>query len=155
MDVSLPTELSRALEADEAEELGEIIRGHRVEHFDVLRKLVSLDPDVSAEHRRKALYALGRWGDPSVIPDIERVLPNLEEGGRIAGINALGELGTDQALQVVARYGRDPSSQVRKVVVEALGRIGGAEAQRALRAIAEEDPEEWVRRLAARHAYTD
>jgi hypothetical protein len=76
VDLSLPSELTKALEADEAQELNEIIRAHREDDFERLRKLAT-DPIVKREYRNKALYALGRWRDPSVVPDIERVLPSL------------------------------------------------------------------------------
>jgi HEAT repeat protein len=151
VNLPLPDELTRALEAEEAEGLNEIIRAHREGDFESLRGLVSTDPSVDKGHRNKALYALGRWGNPSVVPDIERVLPELDETGRIAAIDALGQLGTEQALEAVTRYSSDPAPQVRKAVVLALSRIGAPEAQTRLRAMANEDPEEWIRGLAARH----
>jgi HEAT repeat protein len=151
MAVSLPRELRTALESEEAGELDEIIRAHRKAHFDSLRKLVSTAPEVPPQYRSKALYALGRWGDPGVIPDIERSLPDLEETGRIAALDALGRLGTDQALEIVAQYAGDPSPQVRKFAIQALDRIGGSKARTQLRVIAREDPEAWIRGLAARN----
>ncbi len=151
MALSLPRELRIALEAEEAGELNEIIRAHRKDHFDTLRKLVTTDPAVPKEYRNKALYALGRWGDPRVVPDIERVLPEMDEAGRIAALDALRRLGTDQALETAAGYARDPSPQVRKFAIQALDRIGGPRAQTTLRDIATEDPEEWIRGLAARN----
>ena len=116
-----------------------------------MKKLVSTDPAVKREYRNRALYALGRWGDPSIVPDIARVLPELDETERITAIDALGRLGTKQALEAVAKYVSDPSPQVRKFVIRALDRIGGREAQTKLRAIANEDPEKWIQGLAARH----
>jgi len=151
VNLPLPDELARALEAEEAEKLNEIIRAHREGDFESLRGLVSTDPSVDKGYRNKALYALGRWGNPSVIPDIERVLPELDETGRIAAIDALGQLGAKQALDVVARYSSDPAPQIRKAVVLALSRINAPEAQTRLHEMANGDPEEWIRGLAARH----
>jgi HEAT repeat protein len=145
---TIPSELKSALEAEEAGELNEIIRRHGPEHFKILRELAT----DKTEHRNKALYALGRWGDPRVIPDIERILSGLDETGRIAALDALGRLGRKQALTAVMRSSSDPSPQVRKMAIEALGRIGGPEARQQLRAIAEKDPQEWIRKQAAAKA---
>ena len=147
----LPGELESALKAEEAGELNEIIRRHRPEHFEILRKLAT-NPTANAEHRNKALYALGRWGDLGVVSDIERIFPGLDEAGRIAALDALGRLRPSQALATVTRGSNDPSPQVRKMAIEALRRIGGPKAREQLRAIAERDPEEWIRRLAAAKA---
>lgn len=152
VEPALPRELELALEADEAGELSEIIRGHRAEHFESLRKLVSTDTAVTAEYRKKALYALGRWGDPRIVPEIERILPELDETGCIAGLDALGRLGRKQALATVTDCSIDPSPQVRKAAIQALSRIGGPEARQRIRVIADEDPEEWIRKLAAKSA---
>jgi HEAT repeat protein len=144
----LSPELKAALDAEESELLNRIIRAGKREHFESLRRL-ALDPTAQTEYRTKALYALGRWGDPSVVPDLVRILPELEERERIAAIDALGRLGTKESLDAIAPYADDPSPQVRKFVVKALGRIGGREAESKLQAIARQDPQEWVRELAA------
>jgi len=148
MAISVSNELTRAFEAEEAEQLSEIIRRKKREDFETLRRLVLAGPDVNEAHRQKAIYALGRWGDAGVIGDIERILPQLAEPGRIAAIDALGRLGTQRALEVIAQYEQDPSAQVRKLVVEACNRIGGTKAEGRLRTIARDDPEEWIRKLA-------
>jgi HEAT repeat protein len=143
----LPPELVRALESDDSGSLDEIIRARRQEHFDALQRLAT-SAAASPEHRTKALYALGRWGDPRAVPDIERVLPSLEENGRIAAIDALGRLGSEDAIETIGKYRKDSSPHVRKFVVRALARIGGARSQAELRTIAADDPEEWIRTLA-------
>jgi HEAT repeat protein len=148
--ISLSDELETALASDEVGELDEIIRGHRPEHFQNLKKLVLADPAVKREYRKRALYALGRWGDRSIVPEIARVLPDLDETERITAIDTFGRLGTRQAFEAVIGYVRDPSPQIRKFVVHALGRIGSREAYEKLRTIANEDPEKWIQELAAR-----
>jgi HEAT repeat protein len=145
-------ELRDALEADDAEELNRIIRRRSREHFEILRGLLVPDRAVSPEERRKALYVLGRWGDPGVVPDIRRVLPDLGEGERIAAVAALGRLGTAAAAEAVADHAEDPSPQVRKAVVNALGRLDRPEARQVLRAIEERDRLAWIRDLAAKRA---
>ena len=151
MAAILPRELEAALNAEEAGELNEIVRRHSPGHFEILRELAT-DPTTKPEHRNKALYALGRWGDPRIVPDLERLLPELDEAGRIAALDALGRLGVEQALPAVMRTSNDPSPQVRKMAIEALKRIGGPQAREQLRAIAERDPEKWIRRLATARA---
>jgi HEAT repeat protein len=143
-----PPELVKALEADEAEELDKIIRSKRPDHLEALRQLVS-DSTTTPEYRAKALYALGRWGDPSVASEIVRVLPTLGEKELIPALDALGRLGAHEAVEEVGTYAEHPSPQVRKLVVQALSRIGGSKAQTTLRAIAAQDSESWIRDLAA------
>ena len=142
----LPPELTRALESDDSGPLDEIVRARRLEHFNVLRQLVT--SNAGTKDRTKALYALGRWGDPRVVSEIEGALPQFDEKARIAAIDALGRLGSEDTVGVISGYRRDPSPHVRKFVVRALARIGGARSQAELRTIATDDPEEWIRRLA-------
>jgi HEAT repeat protein len=151
----IPLELERALAAFESGDLDQIIREGRREHFEVLRQLASAESGVKKEYRQKAIYALGRWGDTSAVPDILKVLPKLDGSERITAIDALGRLGTNQARQAVASFAGDPSPQVRKFVVQALGRMGGPEAATHLRDIAGRDREVWIRQLAAKQIGED
>ena len=148
----LSAELRAALEAEEAGELNQLIQRRLAEDFAALRSLLSLDPSVSSDLRRKAMYALGRWGDTSVVPEISRILPHLEEQGRISALSALGRLGTGEAVSKILTFANDPSPQVRKTVAVALGRAGTPEALARLRDLAANDPLPWVREVAARQA---
>jgi len=141
-------ELDRALQAEESDQLGSIIRGQKREHFEALRRLASGASGVNEAHRQKALYALGRWGDTNVVEDIVQILPELGEVERITAIDALGRLGTKKALDAILDYEKDSSAQVRKVVVEACSRIGGSRAEARLRSIAKRDSEAWLQELA-------
>ena len=143
-------ELKRALEAFEIGALDAIIEKKRPEDFRALRRLLSPAADVKPEDRQRAIYALGRWSDPSVVPDVAALLPSLRESHRITAIEALGRLGTKEAREAVEPFATDPSPHVRKFVVEALGRMSGSAAEAALRKIAQRDAEGWVRDLAAR-----
>lgn len=145
--LEIPRHILRALEADDSGPLDEIIRARRPENWQALRAVVVAD-EMPLELRRKAIYALGRWGDPEATPAIQRAVPRLDERGHIAAIDALGRLGTEDALETIEQFRDDPSPQIRKFVVKALSRIGGTRARVTLDAMADKDPEEWLRKLA-------
>jgi HEAT repeat protein len=147
---ALPEELRQALEADDAEELNQLLRRRRQEDFDALLTLLTPDPSVPPDHRTKALYALGLWGDPSVVPTITRLLPELDERGRMSALSALGRLGTPDALATIVEHLDEPSPQVRKIAVLALSRNVTPDTRRKLQEIATNDPVEWVREVASR-----
>lgn len=146
----LPPELKDALKAFEIGALDRIIDRKRKEDFEALRALLAEGTGVDPDDRQRAIYALGRWGDPSVVPEVVSLLPTLKESHRITAIEALGRLGTGPARTAVESCADDPSPQVRKFVVEALARFRGPAAKATLRKIAREDAEPWVRELAAK-----
>ena len=142
--------LKRALEVFEIGELDLIIEKKRRDDFDALHSFIAMGPGVDPEYRQRAIYALGRWGDTEVVPDLISVLPQLDESERITAIDALGRLGTKDARKAVETCAKDASPDVRKVVVAALRRCGGADANSRLRKMAKDDEEGWVRTLAQR-----
>lgn len=146
----IPTELKDALKAFEIGALDKVIERKRREDFEALRRLLSLDTAVDPGDRQRAVYALGRWGDPDVVPEILALPPELKESQCITAIEALGRLGTKAAREAVASYAGHPSPQIRKFVVQALTRIGDAAARATLRKIAKEDRQAWVRELASK-----
>jgi HEAT repeat protein len=143
-------ELFSALESDCAQDISQLVRERKREDFEGLQEFLSLDPSVNPQHRAKAIHALGRWGDPAPVPAIRGILPHLDERGRISTVDALGRLGTDEALRGVLEQANDPSPQVRKFVTRALGRINAPEAQAKLREMADADPADFVRALASK-----
>ena len=147
---AMSNELLAALESDESGDLDEIVRRRRQEDFETLLRLLSMDPSGKQAHRVKALYALGRWGNPAAVPAIRRLLPHLDEDERTRAIDALGRLGTREALQSILEYANDASLFVRKFVTLALGRIGAPEARAKLKEIERSDPAEHIRALASR-----
>jgi len=147
---SVSDDLRRALEADDPVDLEQIIQGKRREHFDVLMSLVSAGSDVSMQYRTRALFALGRWGDPSAVDAIQQVLTDLDELGRVTAVDALGRLGTRQALAAILEMAGDFSPNVRKSVARALGRINQPEARDKLSDIEKGDPVGFVREVAAK-----
>lgn len=148
---NIPERLRRALESDCAESMCEIIDDKRPEDFAALKTFLSLDLSVIPNLLTKAIYVLGRWEDPAVVPDIIDILPRLNEEGRITAADALSKLGTTQALEEVVKNANDPSPYVRKIVIRTLGKMGSPDAHKKLEQIAASDPEEWVRLLASKY----
>ena len=150
MMIQLPDELRQALGADDAEDLMALLKRRRKRDFRALQGLVSVDPVVPPHFRTKALFALGWWGDPSVVPLIREILPHLDERARISAISALGHIGSQEAVVEIAEHLGERSDQVRKAAVAALSRADTPEAREKLRQVASDDPVPWVRELAAR-----
>jgi HEAT repeat protein len=146
---NLSEKLLRALESDDSGQLDQIIKEGKEEDFAALQSLLSLDPAINPEHRRKAIYALGKWGDPSVVSAINRLLPHLAEAERATAVDALGRLGTPEALAGVLTCAADPSPHVRKFVAHALGKIATPEAQAKLKEIEAGDSVDFVRNAAS------
>ncbi len=146
----LSKELREALEAEEAGDLDQLIRRRRPDDFEALRSLLSLNSSIPADFRTKAMYALGRWGEVSVVSDIVRLLPELDEWGRICAVSALGHLRSPEATAAIFEHTDDPSPQIRKTAALALSRIGTPEASAKLRELAANDPLPWIRELATR-----
>lgn len=148
--VRVSEKLLKALESDDAYELGHVIKDRKQEDFEALQVFLSLDPSINPEHRAKAIYALGRWGDPAPVADIRSILPRLNEAGRISAIDALGRLGTKDALGGVLDYVNDPSPNVRKFAAHALGRINTSEARAKLKEIEAKDQVDYIRAIASK-----
>ena len=151
----LTNELRSALGSDCAHDLEFVLEKRRPEDFEALQSLLTMAPAVKPEQLTKVIALLGRWGDPSPVTTIRDILPNLDESGRISAIDALGRLGTGEALEGVLNYVDDPSPHVRKFVVYALDRSETPRTREVLRRIAETDPSEFVRKAASRHLHPD
>ena len=142
-------ELLEALKADESGDLDAIIEHRRPEDFDALRSLLRLDPTVEP-YRAKAIYALGRWGDPAVVEAIQDLLPDVEEAERIGAIDALGRLRAEDALDGILEHVDDESVSVRKFVTRALGRINTPRARAELSRLERTDPSDYIRSEASK-----
>lgn len=149
--MELPEELRHALEADDAEEFSLVLQRRRPEDLEALRTLLTAEPVVPSDHRTKAIYGLGQWGDTTVVPAITRLLPQLDDRGRMAALSALGRLSTPEALAAIAEHVHDAEPQVRKVAVLALSKSDAPEARANLQEVARNDSVAWLRDLAARH----
>jgi phycocyanobilin lyase alpha subunit len=70
-----------------------------------LRQRQPRDPGAGVEHNavaRNAARALGKLGDPSVVPDLLAALDDADDGLREAAARALGELGAAAAVEPIA-----------------------------------------------------
>jgi HEAT repeat protein len=152
MSLDLSPELDEALRSFEIGAMDNVIARHDPRDFEVLRQLVAGGEAVDPGDRQRAIYALGKWGDPAAVPDIIAVLPSLEPTQSMTAIEALGRLGTDEARAAVESYVSDPSPHVRKFVVEALARMESPAADDVIGTVAATDDEPWVRALASRRA---
>jgi HEAT repeat protein len=144
-------ELRLALESIDSTNLDAIIRKKKKEDLDALIQLVSMDPSIESKYRTRSIYALGRWGDPKSVEVIGRVLPKLDEIGKVTAIDSLGRLGTKEALDLIFDYRTDQSTHVRKFVTNALARIDLPKSRIALEEIKEKDSEPYIRSLASMH----
>lgn len=147
----LTNRLRSALESDCAHDLEYVLKAHRLEDLKTLQTLLRMGHTVKSEQLPMVIFLLGRWGDTTSVAAICNILPNLNESGRISAIDALGRLGTEEALEGVLHYMDDPSPQVRKFVAYALGRSESPRARKALQRIAETDAIEFVRKAASRY----
>jgi HEAT repeat protein len=144
--IEVRDELRLALEADDRERLERVIAAGDEDDFETLQTLIR-DTETPSNFRRKALYALGRWPgkDEEAVTTIASALPQLDELERMAAINALGRIGTEQALEVVIAYVDDPAPDVRRQVAKALDRISTPGAAAVLRDLAANERVAYVR----------
>lgn len=146
---TLPEELELALQADDSERLQAIIEEGEPAHFAALQSLLATE-SVDPAYRRKALWALGRWGNPEVVPRIRQIMPQLPEVERIAAVDALGRIGTPEALEGVITAADDESLDVQRFAVRALGRINTAPAIDKLREIETRTTDDDMRQLISK-----
>jgi HEAT repeat protein len=149
----LPRELREALESFESCPLDEIVERNRTQDFEALREFAASGaPELDL--RQRAVQGLGKWGKSQAVPAIVSFLatPGLEPLHRVTAVEALGRLGTKPARDAVIEHADDPSPDVRKFVVRALGQIGDATSKAKLRGMAKSEPRDWVKKLAADYA---
>lgn len=104
--------------------------------------------DDLAEAARAARW-LGRFGGAAGLDPLLDALSHRAGQVRAAALLALADLGDRRALPAMAeRLARDESAMAREAAAQALGRLAGAAAERALQA-ALADPKAKVRRAAA------
>jgi HEAT repeat protein len=144
-------ELTNAVESDCAHSMEQLMEAKRDQDFTGLLSLLKKDADGSYA-KVKALYALGRWGNQSAAPSIREVIPNLNEIERLTAVDALGRLGSTDALDGVIQLREDPSPHVRKFVVKALSRFKKPKAEKELELMQNEDKEEFIREYAKKYS---
>lgn len=148
MKNKLKEELRNALDAFESGPLVELINKNKKEHFLMLKEMLSEGQDLQKGDLKKAIYALGRWGDKDTLSDIIKVMPRLDVSERITAIDALSKMISSENIDVLTKYSQDESEQVRKMVVNALDAVGGKKALNELKLIYKNDSKPWVRELA-------
>jgi HEAT repeat protein len=100
-----------------------------------LIEAIHMDPLIGLKNGRSAyLYAieaLGATGDPRAV---EPLISELARGrGRLTAVEALGEIGDPRAVKPLIEALKDVSEFVQKAAVLALSKIGGEEAEKALK----------------------
>jgi HEAT repeat protein len=75
------------------------------------------------------IAALGELGDPRSFELLEEALNSSISLVQTAAISSLGELGDVRAVPLLTPYATNPDWQIRYRLVQALSRLGGAEAQ--------------------------
>ena len=143
--------LREAMESDCAHSLEKVMVEKSPEDFHALQRFLSMDASIAPLQRLKALHLLGRWEDPASVPAIIRILPQLNEIGRSRAIDALGRLGSTEAMAAIFEHADDPSANVRKFVVHAMSRTNVPEAIKKLKEIEESDDQPFIRDLARKH----
>ena len=86
--------------------------------------------------------ALGEMGDPKAFPILEKALNSEHELIQTMAIGALGELGDKRALPLLLPYVSNADWQVRYRVAQALVRLGGEQAEVALKILAKDEVEQ-------------
>ena len=89
--------------------------------------------------RQSAVFAMGRTADPHWARYIAAELHSGSAPMRFEAAAAAGELRLNGAVKILVRLLDDPDSTVREAAALALGKIGGKEAQRALRFASESE----------------
>jgi HEAT repeat protein len=98
--------------------------------------------------RGHAAMALGRLGDPRVVPRLIELAKDDSDTVRMAALGALGLLGDQQAAGALIDALDDPAPLPRVQAVESLGQLGVLAATPRLRVIAESDPDPEMRLYA-------
>ena len=119
------------------------------EDFEALRRLLARDGQATPDYRQRAIYALGRWGDTGVVPDIVGLLPELDESHRITAIrSARAPWHTDRT---VTRW-RNMQMILLRTFASSSSKPSAASAtpspRNGFKRMAERDPADWVRDLA-------
>ncbi len=121
-DKSMPIEVRRrALEAAASLSLPQ-----------VKRVIMETYQSHTSRLRVSSIYAMGKSCDPSWLPILLKELTNSDAETRYEAAGACGELEEEEAVSHLTRLINDPDSDVQTATIQALGKIGGAEAKECL-----------------------
>ena len=104
---------SRAIEI-----LGEI---KVVSAIETLITIINKGKNENVSIRVQAIRALGKTGDPKVVPILIPLIKSDEEEIGIVAISALADIKDPIAIPVIVEFLRDPSPEIRSAAAEALG----------------------------------
>ncbi len=127
--------------AEDLEE-DEIVRGRAIEALGAMsgeeteNLIESIYEEDSMWLKIGAVDAMGRNCNPAWIPLLAREMENAAPEMRHAAAFAAGEIGEEEAIAQLKRMAvADPDREVQLAAVHSLGKIGGAQAKVALKAI--------------------
>lgn len=95
------------------------------------------------------IATLGEMGDPRSFQLLEEALKSDIGLIQTTAISSFGELGDGRAVPLLIPFTENPDWQIRYRVVQALDRLGGAEARLGLEALANDEKEEVAREAQA------
>jgi HEAT repeat protein len=101
---------------------------------------------------QRAVLALGAVGGAPEAALLEALLGDPEPRIRIGAVTALRDIGTTGHVPAVEALLADPEPAVRKEAVKTLAQLGGPHGIEALRRVAENDPEGFLREQAGQAA---
>lgn len=95
------------------------------------------------------IAALGELGDPRSFDLLQEALNSETSLIQTAAISSFGELGDARAVPLLIPFATNPDWQMRYRLVQALSKLGGAEARATLEALAQDEKEEIAREAQA------
>lgn len=95
------------------------------------------------------IATLGEMGDPRSFQLLEEALKSDIGLIQTTAISSFGELGDGRAVPLLIPFTENPDWQIRYRVVQALDRLGGAEARSGLETLANDEKEEVAREAQA------
>jgi HEAT repeat protein len=95
------------------------------------------------------IATLGEMGDPRSFQLLEEALKSDISLIQTTAISSFGELGDGRAVSLLIPFTENPDWQIRYRVVQALTRLGGAEARSGLETLAKDEKEEVAREAQA------
>ncbi|MBD1882198.1 phycobilisome degradation protein NblB [Coleofasciculus sp. FACHB-T130] len=110
------------------------------EAFEDLQQVYNQTPEWLVKF--SIVAALGEMGDSRGFELLEEALTSGNELVQTAAISSLGELGDPRAVPLIVPYSTHLDWQIRYRVVQALKRLGGAEARSTLEALANDEVEQ-------------
>ena len=100
---------------------------------DVLDSLAGALDDPDSETRISVIWALGSLGDPTVVPELQRMYGSDDAGVRKMTVYALGALAGDRQMTTLRTALNDPAPDVQWNAAVALARHGSDRGVRVLR----------------------